>query len=66
VLGLRLAAAKTKIRKAGCKVGKIRRAGRARHVRASRLRVTAQSPRGGASRPRGTRIDITLGRVRRR
>lgn len=66
VLGLRLAAAESKIKKAGCKVGTIKRTRAARHVRASRLRVRAQSPRAGASRARGTRVSLTLGNARRR
>jgi beta-lactam-binding protein with PASTA domain len=57
VIGLRLAAARTRIRARRCTVGRIRRA-RSRRVG----RVIGQSPRGGAVRPRNTRVNLFVGR----
>jgi beta-lactam-binding protein with PASTA domain len=58
VVGLRLARAKAKIVSRHCRVGKITRA----HARrAKKGRVLAQRPRGGANRPRGTRIALKVG-----
>ena len=57
VLGLRLAAARTKIRKASCSVGQTRR------VRSKRMgRVIAQSPAAGVRRPRGSSVRLVVGR----
>jgi len=57
VVGLRLATARSRIRRANCAVGRIRR------TRSSRVgRVLGQSPRPGARRPRGTRVDLLVGR----
>jgi beta-lactam-binding protein with PASTA domain len=57
VIGLRLARAKTKIRRARCAVGRVRRA-RSRLVG----RVIGQSPQGGARKPRGFRVTLIVGR----
>ena len=57
VLGLRLAAAKTRIRRANCSVGRVRR-GRSRRVG----RVLRQSPRAGAVRRRGFKVTLVVGR----
>jgi len=60
VIGLRLAAAKRKIRQRHCSVGHVRRA----HSRQSRRgRVIAQSPRPGVRRLRGTRVNLVVGRT---
>ncbi len=57
VVGLRLESAKTRISRAHCRVGKIHR------VRSKRVgRVLRQSPRAGAVRPRGARVNLTVGR----
>ena len=60
VLGLRLAAARKRITRAKCRVGKIRRA----HVRSAQRvgRVIAQSPRPGTHHPAGTRVSLVVGR----
>jgi beta-lactam-binding protein with PASTA domain len=52
-----LARAKTKIRRAHCTVGRIRRA-RSRLVG----RVIGQSPQGGARKSRGFRVTLVVGR----
>jgi hypothetical protein len=57
VVGLRPASARARIRRAHCSVGRIRRA-RSRRVG----RVIAQSPRAGALRPRGARVNLVVGR----
>jgi beta-lactam-binding protein with PASTA domain len=57
LIGLKLARAKTKIRRGHCAVGRVRRA-RSRLVG----RVVAQSPQAGARRPRGFRVTIVVGR----
>jgi len=57
VIGLQLGRAKTKIRRAHCSVGAIRRA-RSRRVG----RVIAQSPRPGAVKRRGFPVKLTVGR----
>ena len=60
VIGMRLANARKKIAKANCKVGRIRRP----KVRArSRVgKVLSQSPRSGLKRPKGTKVNLTVGR----
>jgi Tol biopolymer transport system component len=60
VIGLRLASARTKIRRRGCRVGRVRR-GRSRRVG----RVIAQSPRRGTVRAHGARVNLVIGRRRR-
>jgi hypothetical protein len=57
VIGLRLAAARARIRRAKCSVGRIRRA-RSRRVG----RVLAQSPSPGWRRERGARVNLVVGR----
>ena len=57
VIGLRLAKARTRIRHAHCSVGRVR-SSRSRRV----ARVLSQSPRAGARRPRGTRVNLVVGR----
>ena len=57
VVGLRLAKAKARIRKAHCSVGRIRRMSSRRVGR-----VIKQSPRPGARRPRGARVNLVVGR----
>jgi uncharacterized delta-60 repeat protein len=57
VVGTTLGRARTRIRRAHCRVGRIRRA-RSAHVG----RVLRQSPRPGAVRPRGARINLVVGR----
>ncbi len=59
VVGLRLATARTRIRKANCRVGRVRRA-RSRRVG----RVLSQSPRAGARRANGARVNLVVGRRR--
>jgi beta-lactam-binding protein with PASTA domain len=59
VIGLRLVAAKTRIRSRKCSVGPIRRA---KSKRSLRGRVVGQSPRAGAVRPRAFRVSLILGR----
>ena len=57
VIGLRLATAQTRIRRANCRVGRVR------SVRSRRVgRVLSQSPRAGLRRPRGTRVNLVVGR----
>jgi len=60
VLGLRLAAAKRKLRARHCSVGRVRRA-RAR--RALRGRVIKQTPRAGAVKRRNYPVKLVVGRV---
>ncbi len=57
VIGLRLAVARTRIGRANCKVGRVRRA---RSRRAGK--VLSQSPKAGAVRPSGTKVNLTVGR----
>jgi len=57
VVGLRLASARLRIRRAHCSVGRVRRA-RSRRVG----RVLAQSPRPGTRRPAGTPVRLVVGR----
>jgi beta-lactam-binding protein with PASTA domain len=57
VVGLRLATARKRIRRARCSVGRVRR------VRSTRRnRVLAQFPRAGTRGPRGTRVRLVVGR----
>ena len=57
MIGLRLGKAKTKIRRAHCSVGRIRRA-RSRRVG----RVIAQSPRPGTVKRPGFPVKLVVGR----
>lgn len=60
VVGLRLAAARTRIRAANCAVGRTRYA-RSRKV--GRVgRVLSQTPRPGTRLPRGTKVNLVVGR----
>jgi hypothetical protein len=59
VLGLRLGAAKRKIRQRHCSVGRVRRAHSRRSLRG---RVIRQSPRPGAVRRRGFAVRLWVGR----
>jgi beta-lactam-binding protein with PASTA domain len=57
VIGMRLAKAKTRIRRANCRVGRVR------HARSRRLgRVIGQSPRAGRVKPAGFRVSLVVGR----
>ena len=58
VIGMRLAAAKTRIRRAHCGVGRITKRVSARRVG----RVISQTPRPGAVRARGTKVKLVVGR----
>jgi PASTA domain/Divergent InlB B-repeat domain len=62
VVGQRLATARTRIRRANCSVGRIRYA----RSKRARGRVIAQSPRPGARRPRGAKVNLAVSRGRRR
>jgi Glucose / Sorbosone dehydrogenase/PASTA domain len=61
VVGRRLPSARTRIRRAHCRVGLVR------YKRSTRVRgrVLTQAPRPGARRPRGTRVRLTVSRGRR-
>ena len=61
VVGKKLPAARRLITRARCRVGRVRRARSAR----ARGRVLSQSPRAGARRPRGTRVNLVVSRGRR-
>jgi beta-lactam-binding protein with PASTA domain len=56
---MRLGAAKTKIRRAHCSVGRVRRV-RSRH--SLRGRVVNQSPRPGTIKRRGFPVNLAVGR----
>jgi beta-lactam-binding protein with PASTA domain len=58
VIGLRLAAAKTRIRRARCRVGRITRRRNARRVG----RVLAQNPRPGVIKRVGFPVRLVVGR----
>jgi GH25 family lysozyme M1 (1,4-beta-N-acetylmuramidase) len=61
VIGLRLTAARGRIRRANCSVGRVRRT----RVRARWVgRIVAQNPRAGSRRPRGARVSFVVGRRR--
>ena len=60
VLGLRLGAAKTKIRRAHCAVGNVRRV---RSGRSLRGRVVSQSPRPGTIKRRNFPVKLAVGRA---
>jgi beta-lactam-binding protein with PASTA domain len=57
VIGLKLAKAKAKIKKAHCRVGAIRRA----HSKKVG-RVIGQSPRPGVKKPNGFKVKLVVGR----
>ena len=57
MIGLKLAKARAKIRKAHCRVGTIKRA------RSSKPgRVIGQSPRPGVKKPNGFKVKLVVGR----
>jgi beta-lactam-binding protein with PASTA domain len=58
VIGLRLAAAKSKLRRAHCGVGRVRKRVSARRVG----RVISQTPRAGAIRARGAKVSLVVGK----
>ena len=58
---LRLAAARSAIRRAGCSLGRVRKA----HSRVARGRVVAQSPRAGRRLPSRARVNLIVSRGRR-
>jgi beta-lactam-binding protein with PASTA domain len=59
VIGLRLPRARTRIRRANCRIGRIRRVRtRPRLVG----RIVAQSPRAGRRRARGAKMTLVFGR----
>jgi hypothetical protein len=60
VIGLPFSTARTRIRRANCLVGRVRRA----RSRNNAGRVIRQSLRPGLRRPPGTRIDLVVGRRR--
>jgi hypothetical protein len=62
VVGRRLAAARTRIRKANCAVGRVR----SRYARRARGIVIAQTPRAGTRKARGARVHLVVSRGRRR
>lgn len=57
VIGFRLSVARRRIGRANCRVGRVRRA-------RSRLagKVLSQSPKAGSRRPRGTKVNLVVGR----
>ena len=61
VIGLRLGAARVRIRRAKCSLGRVRHV---RTRRALRGKVVAQRPRAGSKRTRGFRIRVVVGRRR--
>ena len=60
VIGLRLATARTRIRRADCSLARVRR------IRAKRWsgRIVAQKPRAGSRRARGARVSLVVARRR--
>ena len=62
VLGLRLAAAGLRIRRANCRLGRVRRVRSAR----ARGRVLRQTPRPGVRRPNGAAVHLVVSRGGRR
>jgi Tol biopolymer transport system component len=60
VIGLRLGPAQTRIRRSGCRVGRVR------SVRSRRVgRVLTQKPRAGSKRALDARVTLVIGRQRR-
>ena len=57
MIGLKLAKAKAKIRKAHCRVGKIRKA-----FSNKPGRVLRQKPRPGVKKPNGFKVTLVVGR----
>jgi beta-lactam-binding protein with PASTA domain len=63
VLGLKLANAKTKLRKAHCRTGKVRRKFSTRRKKG---KVVAQKPKAGRTLKAGSKVALTLGNGPRR
>jgi Tol biopolymer transport system component len=61
VIGMRLAVARKRIGRANCLVGRVRRA-RAAKTRVGK--VIVQSPKAGSVRPRGTKVNLVVGKRR--
>ena len=59
VLGMRLAVARKKIGRANCTTGSVRRA---RSAKTRVGKVLSQSPKAGAVRTRGTKVNLVVGR----
>jgi len=59
VIGLRLGQARQRIRRANCRVGRVRRV---RTRRSLRGRVVGQNPRPGAVRRAGFPVNLRVGR----
>jgi beta-lactam-binding protein with PASTA domain len=60
---MRLAVARKKIGSANCNTGRVRRA---RSAKTRVGKVLSQSPKAGAVRPRGTKVNLVVGRSRGR
>jgi hypothetical protein len=59
VIGMRLAVARKKIGQANCNTGRVRRA----HTAKKRVgKVLSQSPKAGSVRPRGTKVNLVVGK----
>jgi beta-lactam-binding protein with PASTA domain len=59
VIGMRLAVARSRIGRANCRVGSVRRV-RAKPKKAGK--VLAQSPKAGSVRARGAKVKLVVGR----
>jgi Tol biopolymer transport system component len=59
VIGMRLAVARKKIGRANCNTGRVRRA---RSAKTRVGKVLSQSPKAGAVRKRGTKVNLVVGR----
>jgi PKD repeat protein len=59
--GLSLARAKAAIKKAGCKLGKVRKPRLKGGHKRVKLVVRSQSPKAGKKVPRGTKVSVKLG-----
>ena len=59
VIGMRLAVARQKIGRANCNTGRVRRA---RSAKTRVGKVLSQSPKAGAVRTRGTKVNLVVGR----
>lgn len=62
VRGKKLAAAKARIKRAGCRVGKVTRKP---SKKAQKGRVLSQSPRAGAMVPSGAKVKLVVGKGRK-
>jgi hypothetical protein len=59
VIGMRLAVARSRIGRANCRVGSVRRV---RTKARKRGKVVAQSPRAGSVKDRGSKVNLVVGR----